>query len=222
MIFPELKLFEASAFCTELWPRPLATSSAVLHVDCWFPSPLPLAIPCFPSKFTWPKPACCSIMTLGEGGVEACEAWIQQYPQFHEHLILQWNVTSRQAMSLLCMCIIPTASGNGCTIHFSPARTLILHVYTNFYYSGYSLLLPRGAHDINIALSLTMVCPRQIMHVHYIYVIVIPCPWGLYGIYCLSPRAKAINPIQPEGVCYFPAIWLVHLKYSLVNFLSCL
>ena len=31
------------------------------------------------------------------------------------------------------------------------------------------------------------------------YVIVIPCPQGLYGVYCLSPRVKAINPMQSEG-----------------------
>ena len=35
-----------------------------------------------------------------------------------------------------------------------------------------------------------------------VYVIVIPCPRGLYGIYCLSPRAKAINPMRPEGAWY--------------------
>ena len=33
----------------------------------------------------------------------------------------------------------------------------------------------------------------------HLYAIVIPCPRGLYGIYCLSPRAKAINPMRPEG-----------------------
>ena len=34
------------------------------------------------------------------------------------------------------------------------------------------------------------------------YVIVIPYPRGLYGIYCLSPRAKAINYMWHEGVWY--------------------
>ena len=34
------------------------------------------------------------------------------------------------------------------------------------------------------------------------YVIVILCPRGLYGIYCLNPRVKAINSIRPEGAWY--------------------
>ena len=38
-------------------------------------------------------------------------------------------------------------------------------------------------------------------HVHN-YIMVIPCHQGLYGIYCLSPRVKTINPIPPERVWY--------------------
>ena len=46
-----------------------------------------------------------------------------------------------------------------------------------------------------------------------VYVIVIPYPQGLYGIYCLNPRAKAINPIRLRGLTILKPTMATHLLY---------
>ena len=53
-----------------------------------------------------------------------------------------------------------------------------------------------------LALAIVAIHVNRMSDMKLLYVIVIPCPRGLYGIYCLSPRAKAINSIQPKGAWY--------------------
>ena len=65
-----------------------------------------------------------------------------------------------------------------------------------------------GTHCSSIA--------QFVVAIYFIYyVIVIPYPRGLYGIYCLNPRAKAINPMWPKGVWYnyLKPTMATHLHY---------